>query len=605
MVNFNEEGLNILSLDRFYMRYASLVSVYRRVESTSKRLEKTHVLASFLKEVPAAELETVILLLQGRLFPPWDPRTLGFSTALAVKAIAVASGETERKVTSLWKKEGDLGKVAGLLVGKKKQATLVTKELDAKDVFLTLQKFPGMEGKGSVDLKVKSLAALLGHASAEEARFLIRTVLETLRVGIAEGTLRDAICWAYLNPEMNYNMEKNDIEFPDENGREAYNALIAAVQQAYDRCNDYAAVAKAAKSGVAALRGISLELGVPIRVMLAQKEQSVEAGMDRVGRPAALEYKYDGFRMQVHKERDAITIFTRRLENVTQQFPEVVDAAKEHVEAETAILDCEAVGFDPATGKYTPFQHIGQRIRRKYDIDKLREQLPVELNVFDLLYLDGEELLDTGFEKRRELLERILRRPLLKRIKLSTLLLTGSTAEAERFYKESLAAGNEGIMCKSLSGKYQPGGRVGHMVKVKPVLDTMDLVIVAAEWGEGKRSGWLTSFTVACRDETGEFLAIGKVGTGLKELEREGGVTFQQVTDLLRPAIVAEHGREVTFDPALVLELAFEEIQRSPAYASGYALRFPRVVNLRDDRSPEDITTLDEVRRAFEHQRGR
>ncbi len=587
------------------MRYSSLVSVYLRLESTSKRLEKTHVLASFLKDVPAAELETVILLLQGRLFPMWDSRTLGFSTALAVKAVAVASGETERKVTSLWKKEGDLGKAASLLVGKKKQATLVSKELDAQEVFLALQRFPGMEGKGSVDLKVKSLAALLGHASAEEARFLIRTVLETLRVGIAEGTLRDAICWAYLDPRIRYNMEKNDIEFPDESGREAYNTLVAAVQQAYDRCNDYATVAKAAKSGVAALRKISLTLGVPVRVMLAQKEPSVEAGLDRVGRPAALEYKYDGFRMQVHKKKADVTIFTRRLENVTVQFPEVVHAVKEHLGAETAILDCEAVGFDPKTGKYTPFQHISQRIRRKYDIAKLQAQLPVELNVFDLLYLDGKELLDTEFEKRRELLTKILKKPILKTIKLSTLLQTGSTAEAERFYKESLAAGNEGIMCKSLSGKYQPGGRVGHMVKVKPVLDTMDLVVVAAEWGEGKRSGWLTSFTVACRDETGELFTIGKVGTGLKELEQEGGVTFQQVTELLRPAIIAEQGREVTFDPALVLELAFEEIQRSPAYASGYALRFPRVVNVRDDRSVEDITSLDEVRRAFEHQRGR
>jgi len=587
------------------MRYSALVAVYQQVESTTKRLEKTRYLAEFLKTVPESGLDAIILLLQGRVFPTWDERTLGFSTATAVKAIALASGEPEYRVTQLWKREGDLGKVAALLIGKKKQATLVSKELEVKEVFLALQKFPAMEGKGSVDTKIKSLAAMLGHASPDEARFLIRTVLETLRVGIAEGTLRDAICWAYLAPPIRFDAELKDIALTDES-RAQYNELILAVQQAYDRCNDFAAVAKAARTGgVPALKKISLELGVPIRVMLAQKEPSVAAGLERVGTPGALEYKYDGFRMQVHKDGEKVLVFTRRLENVTLQFPEVVAVVKEHLTAETAILDCEAVGFDSKTGKYTSFQHISQRIRRKYDIDKVQEQLPVELNVFDILYLDGAELLDTPFEKRRGLLQKIVKKQLPKKMKLSTFIITSSVPEAEQFYKESLAAGNEGIMCKALDGKYQPGGRVGHMVKVKPVLETMDLAIVAAEWGEGKRSGWFTSFTIGCRDEEGEILEIGKVGTGLKELEQEDGVTFNQITELLKPLVLKESGREVTLNPSLVIELAFEEIQRSPSYSSGYALRFPRILRIREDRGVDDITSLEEVRHAFEHQRGR
>lgn len=590
------------------MQYSSLVKVYLALESTSKRLEKTHILAEFLKGVELEDIEPVMLLLQGKLFPPWDSRTLGFSTALAVKAISLTAGETEQAVTAIWKREGDLGKVATILVGKKKQATLFSKELIISELFTTLQKFPTMEGKGSVDLKVKSLAALLGYSSGEEARFLIRTVLETLRVGVAVGTLRDAICWAFLNPKIRYDLEKNDIVLEEENegAREEYNRLISLVQHAYDRCNDFGKVAIAAKMGLSSLEEIRLQLGIPIRVMLAQKEPTVKAGLERVGLPAILEYKYDGFRMSVHKDGERVTIFTRRLENVTAQFPEVVSAVKIHFKAESALLDCEAVGFDPSTNKYTPFQKISQRIRRKYDIEKMQSLLPVELNIFDLLYLDGEELLEAPLKKRRELLERRLAEPIPKKIKLSTLLKTSSLAEAERFYKESLAAGNEGIMCKALNGIYQPGSRVGHMVKVKPILDTMDLVVVAAEWGEGKRSGWLTSFTVACRDEgEGDLLTIGKVGTGLKELEQDGGVTFQQVTELLRPEIVREDGREVFFKPTVVLELAFEEIQRSSAYKSGYALRFPRVINLRTDRIVEDITTIDEVRHSFEHQRGR
>ncbi len=587
------------------MHYSALVSVYESLAATSKRLEKTHLLAGFLKGVKEEELERVILLLQGRVFPPWDKRTLGFSTALAVKAIAAAAGESEERVASLWKKEGDLGTVASALVGKRKQATLVARSLTVKEVFETLQRLSGMEGKGSVDLKVKTVASLLSHGSGDEARFLLRTVLETLRVGVAEGTLRDAICWAFLAPKINYNTEKNDIEFTYESSREEYAQLIETVQRAYDRCNDFSQVAKAARGGVQALERITFRLGSPVQVMLAQREPSVEAGMSRVGLPAALEYKYDGFRLQVHKDGSAVTLFTRRLENVTAQFPEVVETIKEHISAESCLLDCEAVGYDSASGKYRPFQHISKRIRRKYNIGKLQEKLPVEVNLFDILYLDGKEVLDLPFQERRKLLEKLLKKPVPKRIVLSRFLETDDPKAGERFYQESLSAGNEGIICKSLSGKYQPGSRVGHMVKVKPVLDAMDLVIVAAEWGEGKRSGWFTSFTVACRNDEDGLVTIGKVGTGLKELEQEEGVTFSQVTELLRPLIRSEQGREATFQPSVILEIAFEEIQVSPSYSSGYALRFPRVIRVREDRGAEDATTLDEVRVAYEHQRGR
>ncbi|MBR9693214.1 ATP-dependent DNA ligase [Candidatus Woesearchaeota archaeon] len=587
------------------MHYSDLVTVYEALEATSKRLEKTHVLSEFLQTVPENELEKVILLLRGRAFPPWDKRTLGFSSKLAVKAVAVASGESEKTVTESWKKEGDLGKVAVLLVGKKKQATLVSQDLTVREVFETLQKLPGMEGLGSTDRKTKTIAALLGHATGNGAMFLLRTVLETLRVGVADGTLRDAITWAYLQPQINYNMEKNDIEFADDSSREDYNKLTEAVQKAYDRCNDFSHVAVTAKEGgTAALGKIALELGTPIRVMLAQREATVEAGMARVGAPAALEYKYDGFRMQVHKDGSKVTIFTRRLENVTMQFPDVVDAVKAHVTAKTCLLDCEAVGYDAATGKYTAFQQISQRIRRKYDIDKLKKKLPIELNVFDILYLEGEELLDMPFSERRKKLEKTVKN-VPKAIVCSSYIVTDSVAEGEKFYKAALAAGNEGVMCKALDGLYKPGSRVGHMVKVKPVLDTMDLVVVAAEWGEGKRSGWLTSFTVACKGDEGDFLTIGKVGTGLKELEQEDGVTFNQVTELLKPHLLSEDGRDVVVKPQIVFELAFEEIQASPSYESGYALRFPRVLRVRDDRDPEEITTLEEVRVAYEHQRGR
>jgi DNA ligase-1 len=586
------------------MRYSSLVQVYEALEATSKRLEKTHILSEFLKEIPEKELSRTILLLRGRVFPPWDKRTLGFSSKLAVKSVAAAAGVTEREVNTAWKDAGDLGKVAVELVGKKKQATLVSQDLEVKEVFETLQKLPAMEGSGSTDRKIKTIASLLHNASGNESLFLLRTVLETLRVGVADGTLRDAIAWAFLETKSGYDAEKNDITL-DDTSREAYKAVVEQVQRAYDRCNDFAQVAVAAKTeGLAGLEAIHLELGTPIRVMLAQREPDVASGMERVGTPAALEMKYDGFRMQVHKQGDTVTLFTRRLENVTTQFPDVVAAVKEGVSAREVLLDCEAVGYDLATKKYRPFQEISQRIRRKYEIETIQKKLPVELVVFDILYLEGEELLEQPFEERRALLERTVKN-IPQSIVPSNYLKSADPVEGERFYKEAVASGNEGIMCKAFSGKYNPGSRVGHMVKVKPVLETMDLVVVAAEWGEGKRSGWLTSFTVACKDDDGDVVTIGKVGTGLKELEQEGGVTFNHVTELLKPYIVAESGRDVEVQPVIVFELAFEEIQKSPSYESGYALRFPRVIRVRDDRGPDDITELEEVRVAFEHQRGR
>jgi DNA ligase-1 len=538
------------------------------------------------------------------VFPPWDKRTLASRASLAVKAVAAAAGVTEREVNTAWKDAGDLGKVAVELVGKKKQATLVSQDLEVKEVFETLQKLPAMEGSGSTDRKIKTIASLLHNASGNESLFLLRTVLETLRVGVADGTLRDAIAWAFLETKSGYDAEKNDITL-DDTSREAYNAVVEQVQRAYDRCNDFAQVAVAAKTeGLAGLEAIHLELGTPIRVMLAQREPDVASGMERVGTPAALEMKYDGFRMQVHKQGDTVTLFTRRLENVTTQFPDVVAAVKEGVSAREVLLDCEAVGYDLATKKYRPFQEISQRIRRKYEIETIQKKLPVELVVFDILYLEGEELLEQPFEERRALLERTVKN-IPQSIVPSNYLKSADPVEGERFYKEAVASGNEGIMCKAFSGKYNPGSRVGHMVKVKPVLETMDLVVVAAEWGEGKRSGWLTSFTVACKDDDGDVVTIGKVGTGLKELEQEGGVTFNHVTELLKPYIVAESGRDVEVQPVIVFELAFEEIQKSPSYESGYALRFPRVIRVRDDRGPDDITELEEVRVAFEHQRGR
>lgn len=631
------------------MQFSELCEAYEKISKTSKRLEKTAILAELITKTSDDSMQEVMMLLKGRVYPEWDKTQIGISSKLATKAIAIATGESEDKITKAFKKSGDLGMTAKELLKNKKQHTLFAKDdLTVHQVIVDMRKLSHIEGAGSVDLKTKTIANLLTTATPTEAHYLIRILLEDLRVGIADGTIRDAIVlfnidsqeniatardnnndlWALKDAKESLDKElaseknllaihkhyqkllkeessENATDKKFENSKMIICCWQRAIQDAIDKSNDIAKVAITAKhKGIEGLEAIELVVGTPIKVMLAQKEIEIAAAFAKVGLPAALEYKYDGFRMQVHKDNAGkVSIYTRRLENVTAQFPDVV-ARMEKIIHKSCILDAEAVGYDAKTGKYTPFQAVSQRIRRKYDIEQLSKELPVELNVFDILYYDNEQTYLWPFTKRRELLEKIVPKH-SKEIQPSILIETSDEKEAEKFYKESLAAGNEGIMFKSLDAPYKPGSRVGFMIKMKPVLDTFDVVIVGAEWGEGKRSGWLTSFTVAVADEDGSFVEIGKVGTGLKELEQEGGTTFEHLTNLLKEDILEETGKEVRLRPNIVIELKFEEVQASQSYSSGFALRFPRFVQIRDDRRPDEISTIQEVIEAFEAQRGR
>lgn len=580
------------------MDYKTLAESYAALEATSKRLEKTFLVSMLLKKTDQAELAYIIPLLRGKVFPDWDERKIGIADRYVIKALTLATGHSATKIEESWKKLGDLGDVAAELATKKSQATLASSTLKAKKVYDNIQRLALLEGQHSVRNKVQLIAELLSGCSPTEARYVVRTVLGDLRVGIGDGTMRDAIAWAYLvDPQ--YDAEAKTIVPED---RKAYTEVVDAVQTAYDKSNDFSVVAKAARKGLPAIRNIKIEVGRPVKVMLALKVENVAEGFKRVGTPAELEYKYDGFRMVIHKYGKTITVFTRRLENVTRQFPEVVDAVAKQVKGSSFIVDGEALGYDAKTGTYLPFQSISQRIKRKYRIEEMAKSFPVELNLFDVLSYEEEECLNKPFKDRRALLESILK-PVTKKIVLAKKLVTGDPEKAEAFYQEALHKGKEGIIMKNLEGPYKPGSRVGHMVKVKPTMETLDLVVVGAEWGEGKRSGWLTSFTLACIDEDGRFREIGKVGTGIKELEQEGGVTFTELTTLLRPHIKDEHGREVVIRPQVVIEVKYEAIQKSPTYSSGYALRFPRVVRIRSiERTAEDISSLAFVEELYKQQ---
>jgi len=587
------------------MRYADLAAVYDKLFSTTKRLEKITIVAAFLKTVPAAEIKTVVPLLRGKVFPDYDERHIGVADKLVIKAILQATGTTEEKLAALWKETGDLGETAARLVTTKKQATLFSQQLTTHKVFTNIHKLATTIGSGSVDQKTALIAELLTSATPTEARYVVRTVLEDLRVGLGDGTMRDAIMQAYLCEELGivYNADKNDLGLDDEK-RKQYDELLAVVQEAYDVQTDWTVVATiAAEKGVDGLRNVELTPGRPVKVMLYQKAANITAAFDTVGKPAAFEYKYDGFRMQIHKTGGVIRIYTRNLEEVTTQFPDVVALVKSNVTGDDFILDAEAIGWNMTTQRFVPFQEISQRIKRKHGIAAMANELPVIVVLFDLLAYDGRSFLRTTYTERRAQLARIVTHK--DGISLSEQIVTDDETAAQRFYHTSLGKGNEGIMAKKLDGLYQPGARVGSGVKIKPVMETLDVVIVGAEWGEGKRGKWLASFTVAVQDQgTGELVEIGHVGTGIKE-KAEEGVSFAQLTEMLLPHVISEDGRAVKVTPTLVIEVAYEEVQASPTYSSGYALRFPRFVRLRADRGLMDISTTEDVERLYSGQRGR
>jgi len=567
------------------MKYSELCETYEELEKNPSRLRKIEILSDFLKKLrkDSKENREIIYLLRGKVFPDYYEKELGVSEKLVIKVMSKASGISDKIIIEKWKKLGDLGQVAELIISEKKQGTLFSSSLNVEKVLENLKKLPELVGKGTVDKKLSLVSELLVSAKPNEAKYLIRTLLQDLRVGVAEGSLRDSIVKACFDKEV----EKEELK-----------KITESVQEAYDKSTDWKLVFEQACKGLKDLEKTSFEPGKPVKVMLFLKEDSIEKGFERVGKPCLIDFKYDGFRVLINNDDKNIKIFTRRLDNVTAQFPDIVEYVKKYVNAKTFILDAEAVGFNPKSKIYQPFQAISQRIKRKYHIEKLVKELPIEINVFDILYYNGKSLLKEPFKNRRKILEKIIKNQKFK-IRTSEAIITDSVKEAEKFYKRAIAAGEEGIMMKNLSAPYKPGARVGYGIKIKPEENEFDLVIIGAEYGTGKRAGWLTSYNLGCKDSNSKILEIGKVSTGLKEKE-ELGLSFKELTKKLKPLIIKEFGRNVEVKPKIVVTVVYQNIQKSPTYSSGYALRFPRITRLRPDKTVFDIATLEEVKKDFE-----
>jgi len=566
------------------MRYTILAEAFEKLENTPSYLKKNLLILDLLKRTPAEEMERVILLLLGRPWPAYVSKETGVGLQQLKKAIVQASGYSPPDVDKLMNQVGDLGEVAKQLSAKKKQVTLFAEQLTVKKVFDNIKQLPEITGEGSVDRKIASIAELLTSSTPLEAKFIVRTIIGDLRIGVAEGRLRDAIASAFnVSPEV--------------------------VEHAYMLTTDYSIVAKAvAMGGEKGLGKLVVAVGHPVNPMLAQRAETIDEVLERMKGKAAFEIKLDGIRVQVHKEGDKVSLFTRRMEDYTNMFPDLVDPLRQALKPKRAIVDGELVAIDKSTGKPMPFQEVLKR-RRKYEIKQTIEQIPVELHLFDVLMSDGSVMLDESYIERRKMLEKIVK-PVKNKVMVVEQQVLSKPDEIKKFMDWAIKIGHEGLLAKDLEVSYRAGRREFVWLKLKPMLETLDLVVVGGLYGKGKRAGFFGSYVLAARDEkSGKFKTVTKCGSGytdedLKELTK----LFKKIQlEKPHPDVHIELDCDSYFKPNVVFEITFEEIQKSPAekHSSGYGLRFPRYVRIREDRRSEEVNTVREIVEMYEKQEKR
>ncbi|WP_435125833.1 ATP-dependent DNA ligase LigA [Halobaculum sp. D14] len=573
------------------MQFASFAERADDVEAEDADLATVERVAALLADADE-DLATVARFLQGRVFPGWDTRKLAVGPALCYEAIARAAGPnvTAADVEDRLAERGEIGAVAASydFGGQTGLAAFGSgdsaDDLTVAEVYETLTDVAAAEGAGSEDTRRDVLFGLFNRASPTEAKYLARLLLGEMRIGVGEGSIRDATAAAFLDAAV---VTPADERAEDDDTDE----LVAAVERALQVTNDYGRVAEIARDdGVDGLRAVSLTVGRPVRAMLAQAGTVTDA-LDAWDE-AAVETKYDGARVQLHVDGDDVSVFSRNMEDVTDALPELVEHAREHVSV-PAIIDGEAVAVDD-DGDPLPFQEILRRFRRKHDVDRMREKVTVELRAFDCLHADGTDLLDAPLVERHDRLTDVLD------VGVSELLVSDDTAEIEGFEADALAAGHEGIMLKDPASTYSPGKRGRNWLKRKPDVETLDLAVTGAEWGEGRRANVFGTFLLSARDADADgddaFETIGKVATGITDEQ------LVELTERLEPHVVAEDGTDVDVRPAVVFEVGYEEIQASPTYSSGYALRFPRFVEVREDKDAAEADTMERVERLAEQQ---
>lgn len=580
------------------MQFGDLAEVFDRLEKTSSRLEMTDILAEFFRSVKPEEIRKTIYLSVGRLHPDFVPLELGMADKLVLKAIASVSGRRSEEVEDLWTKTGDPGEVAEMLIAKKKQMTLFSEPLSFQNVIEGLTAIENASGKDSQDKKMKLLARMLHDSSPLEARYLCRIVTGRMRVGAGTMTAMDALASAFASKE-----DRPDIE------------------RAFNITCDMGLVAETlASGGLDAVKGIEVSVGNPVKVMLAERLRSLPEIMERLGGKCAFEYKYDGIRVQAHIKKGPggfVKLFSRRLEDLTSNFPDIGEALLRQLKGREAIVEGECVAYDPDTGTLQPFQNVTHR-RKKHGMEKAVEDIPVRIFLFDMLYCDGEDYTLKPYSFRRMRLESSFKdddSERYDRIGYTSRAIIDSDEKAQKFFDGAIAARCEGIMAKSLSedSVYRAGSRGFLWIKYKKdytqaLVDSFDLTVVGAFYGMGKRAGKYGALLMASYDpDTGRFGTACKLGTGFDDafLDAMPGLLEKYRCETKPASLDAEMVPDVWFIPGVVLEVTAADISLSPIHTiaygtvkedAGLGLRFPRFTGrVRDDKTPEQCTTASEI----------
>jgi DNA ligase-1 len=550
--------------------FRALAELGEKLEATRKRLLMLDLVSDFLTKLGVEEVEPAVSMILGRPFPKWSQRTLEVSWATTSEIIRRISGVEWSVFDEAFSRSGDVGSATKVVFERSKvrrQAALFERTLTLMEVRRSFEAISDAAGYGSREKKERLIGALLSQASPLEVKYLMKIFTGEMRTGFHEGLMEQAVSRAFQIP-------------------------LKLVQEASMITGDIGEVASVAKTeGAEGLSKIGFKVFRPVSLMLAQMADTVGEALREHGGKTGFEYKYDGARVQIHKLADQVRIFSRRLTDVTYSLPETVRAVKQNIKAMEVILEGEIIAVD-AQGFPIPFQHLMRRFKRVHLIEEKVTEIPIMLYLFDILYLDGKSLISSSYLERRRLLAQNA-----GDISLTVQIVTDNAGEAEEFLRNAMNAGHEGLMAKRLDSPYTPGIRGKRWLKVKPVLEPLDLAVVAAEYGYGRRHGWLSDYYLAARDsETGEFLPVGKTFKGLTDAE------IIEMTRRLKELVVRkEHGRVIVV-PKIVVEVVYNEIQSSPKYECGMALRFARISRIREDKTPEEADTIQTVKEIYERQ---
>lgn len=578
--------------------FSTIVKILGQMEQTTSRLELTNYLVTLFKNTPSDLVDKIIYLIQGKIRPDYEGIEMGIAEKMIIRIISQISNISNDEVYRKYREKGDLGSVAEAILKNKIQTTLFNEKVTIERIYLVFDKISKTTGKGSQETKIKLFASLFNDSSPEECKYIIRFALGTLRLGIADITIMDALALAYTSDKKNRKILEN----------------------AYNVSSDLGRVSKIlAKQGLKAVSAIKIELFIPIRPMLAERVQTSKEALEKVSGKAAVEFKLDGERVQIHRGDKKVQIFSRSLENITHYYPDVAEASRT-ITLRNFIIEAEVVAINKYTEEFLPFQELMHR-RRKYDIDKNVENYPVSVNVFDILYASGRDKANLPYIERRALLKDSITNSVDRRLTLIQQRIVSSVDQLEKFMAKSIQYGCEGLMVKQTNSPYRAGARGFAWIKIKreyrsELVDTLDLVIIGGSYGRGRRVGRYGALLLAVYDKNENvFKSVCKVGSGFTD-----EVLEELFTDLGKYMIPKKHPRVYSklemntwFIPTIVIEIIASEITLSPEYDAGMdsirkgfglSLRFPKFTKkIRRDKNPQDITDESELIEMYRKQR--